>query len=315
MKKSQLTAVAERIGTSSSAVSKALNHCPGLGDELRERILDAAAAEGVHGRRAACDVYVILPDTPTYFWRTFHHALGRALAARGLTAKYNVYTMLGNRAAVERYLDEAEAMTPAVLLIAAHYDGLAARLSAMASHRFVVSMIEPADATNVFFVGSDQRADGRMLYAHVREDLPSAHRVLLLVPFHAEERLAGFAEAADMDCHIVRVSGGESAAELARILNAMHRTEPTDAVICMNGNTQTVCMALKKCRLTLPVYGFEKPPIDSRYPLPVGEAVQDLEGIAAALSLMAERYVRERVCPSAKYLYVASQYIRRHREG
>ncbi len=316
MKKSKLKVLAEQIGTSSSAVSKAINHCPGLGTDLRERILEAAAAEGVHGRRPACDVYVILPDTPTYFWRAFFQLLERTLTEKGLSAKYNVYTAFGDRAVVERYLDEAETMDTAVLLIAARHDGLSERLSAMATHRAVISLIDPIHAPNVFFVGSDHRADGRMLCKRVREEHATAHRSLLFVPVHTEERLAGFLEdAVDMDCHIVRQSGMESAAELARIIHTVHRAEPVDVVICVNGNTQMICMALKKCRLDLPCYGFEAPPIDSRYPLPTGEVMQDLGRIAESAAAIAADFIREGVYPSMKCMYIASQYIQRRRKA
>ncbi len=316
MKNSQLTALADRIGASSSAVSKAINHCPGLGAELRERILDIAATEGVSGRRTACDVYVILPDTPTYFWRAFLKALGEALEGRGLTAKYNVYTAFGDRAVVERYLDEAEALSPSVLLIAAQDAGVEERLSAMSTRRAVISLIDPIPAPNVFFVGSDHRADGRMLCERVRREHPTARRVLLLSPSHTEERLAGFVEAAaGLDCRTVRLSGGESAAELARMLDATRRAWPSDAVVCMNGSTQLLGMALKKCRLDLPCYGFETPPIDPRYPLPDGEVAQELERIAEAAASIAADFVHDGVYPSSKCTYVASRYVQRHREA
>ncbi len=303
------------MGASPSAVSKAINHCPGLGTDLRERILDVADSEGIQGRRSPCDVYVILPDTPTYFWRTFLSVLGAALRAQKLMIKYNVYTALGDGAAVSRYLDEAELLAPSVLIIASRYDGIADRLAAMATRCAVLSAIELANIPNVFFVGSDHRADGRLLGEQVRAENPAARRILVLIP-DGDDRFSGFAEATtDIDTLTWSITGSENASELARLFDSIHRATPIDAVVCMDGNTSMVCMALKKCRLSIPCYGFEAQPIDPRYPLPVGEVVQDLASIAENLTDYATRFIRTGTLPPQKNTFIASSYEKRRREG
>ncbi len=325
MKNSQLSRIAEQVGASSSAVSKALNHCHGVGSELRERILDAAEAEGISGReRPECGVYVILPETPSYFWRRLFDCLSEALLARGIMAKFNIYSIFGDRAPVERYLDEAEAMGASVIILAAHYPGIAERLSALARDRLVVMTIEGRDATNVFFVGSDHYTDGCKLAERCLSEHPAARRILAICAASKgwvsdeDARLRGVvntvAEAGE-GCTLTTAyfSRDDTTADLARMLDSARRSGVPDAVICLDGFTEKVCMALKKCRMDIPCYGFEAPPVDGRYPKPVGEICQDLDAIAERLAGYAEAYLATGLMPEAKHIYVESIYRRRVR--
>ncbi len=325
MKNSQLSRLAEQVGASNSAVSKALNHCHGVGSELRERILDAAEAEGISGReRPGCEVYVVLPETPSYFWRRFYDRLADALRAHGVVAKFNIYSLFGDRALVERYLDEAEGMGASVIILAAHYPGIAERLAALAADRLVMMTIEGEAATNVFFVGSDHYADGRKLAEECLGDNPLARRLLAFCPItkggrrDENARLRGFADAvaaSEPACSLTTVcfSREDTPADLARMLDGMRRTGAPHAVICLDGFTEKVCMALKKCRMDIPCYGFESPPVDGRYPLPTGEICQDLERIAEQLAGYASSYLVTGMMPEAKHIYVESAYRRRKR--
>ncbi len=325
MKNSQLTRIAEQVGASSSAVSKAINHCHGVGSELRERILDAADAEGISGReRIGCRVYIILPETPSYFWRRLFDQLCEALSARGLEARFNIYSLFGDRAPVERYLDEAEAMGASVVILAARYPGIGERLAALASDRLVMMTVEGAEATNVFFVGSDHYADGRKLAERCFAEHPGASRLLAIrsaskgLLTGEDARLRGVSDA------VAAIGGGcsltiadftrdDTPVDLARMLDGTRRTGVPDAVICLDGFTEKVCMALKKCRLDIPCYGFEMPPVDGRYPLPRGEICQDLDVVAKRLIGYAEAYMQTGIMPEAKRIYVESKYCRRER--
>ncbi len=306
--------LAERVGTSPSAVSKAVNHCPGLGSDLRERILEAAESEGLSGRRTAWDVYVILPDVPAYFWHPLLQCLDRCMNAHGLSVRYNVYTRLGDKDTVERYLREAEKLNPAALIVAARYSGIEASLERIAERSAVFSLVEAVRVPAAFFVGSDHFADGRLLAENLLAEWPHAGRVLIFSIGPSDDRLRGFVDVIRIaDCPVIYLTGNESAAEPARMIDAAHRHAPLDAVVCLNGSTPLVCMALKKCRADIPCYGFEAPPIDNRYPLPVGEVVQDLARMAAVLTEQANRYVRHCQCPDSRYTMIPSTYVRRCR--
>ncbi len=312
MKKSQIKKIAESIGTSTAAVSKAINHCSGIGNDLREQILSVAEEQGVNGKRIhSCDVYVILPDIPAFFWEPVRNTLFRALEAHELTLKCNVYSKLGDSSVVEHYLDEAEELNVPVIIVTAKYEGLEERLSRLSYNgKAIFCFLENTPAKNVFFIGPDKYEDGRLLAEHCLADLPNAREFLILG--NDRERLRGFADRAQGIHLRTLVSSVQStAAEIAREIDQIYRVSPFDAVVCMDGTTAKYCMALKKCKLSPPVYGCEDAPVDDRYVLPVGNICQSIEKSTEMIAYLAEKYVQTRTLPSSKYTYIPSDYRRR----
>ncbi len=304
----QLSKVAERVGVSLATVSKAINHCPGLGGELRERILTAADSAGLRGKPVGeCDVYVIMPENPSYFWGTLRKELYERLLERGLSVKLNIYSRLGDDTIVERYLGEAEALGARVVIVAAKTKSLESRLTSLADGRLVISLCEESTARGVFFVGSDRVADGRMLGEHCAADHTELSRILVVGD--DSERLRGVREA--LGARELRVLVPErdvTPSELARRLESLSREFGFGAVICLDGFTSLVCMALKKCFPGMPCYSFERQPLEPRYGLPHGEVVQSLPELARSCADYASRYVRLRTYPDTKRTVVASQY-------
>ncbi len=309
MKNRQIAKVAEQVGTSRSTVSKAINHCPGVGDDMREQVLSLAEQEGVRGKRVdTCAVYVILPDTPTFFWRQMLYELVARLSEKGIAAKINVYSRLGDRRVVERYLAEAESLNADILVIAAKYEDLDTRLSAIATRRAVFSLLEVTNAPNVFFFGSDRNRDGRLMATHCLLENPQIKRVLAIG--HDPDRLKGFCDGAgSVTLQALEPPLSSTAAELARLIDQTYRAVPFDAVICLDGTTGKVGMALKKCRLSLPLYGFEHPDGDARYLIPSGEVCQDLAVIAEKTACSADNYLKSQALPPSKYSYIPSYYL------
>ncbi len=312
MEKSKLTAVAAELGTSRATVSKALNHCAGVSGAMRERILQAAAEKGLSGKPvSSCDIYVILPETPEYFWGALYEALRDALADCPWTSKGNLYSRMGDGDTVERYLTEAEELGARAILIAARYEGLDQRLARLCTTKAVFSICEPA-VTNGFYFGSDFAADGRALASHCLAENPGARRILLAgYPTERQAGLEARARELGVETDHMPLGRQDTSAEIARSLWAAWEAKPFDAVICLDGIAGEVCAALKKCRLELPCYGFEHPPVQERYGVPAGELCQDLPGIARAAVRAAVRYLEEGMLPERKWNYVASRYRRK----
>ncbi len=311
MKDNQVQTIARQMGVSTSAVSKALNHCAGIGSELREQILSAAGdrREAEDGERP--DVYVILPDTPAYFWRRVLAAVADQLPRKGMVIKCNVYSRLGDKNTVDRYLDEAEALSARTLLVAANHPGLSERLSGMASERAVFSLLEEVEALNVFFFGSDRTADGTRLAQAALAEHPHADSLLLVG--NDRIRLEAFCKIAGPHrrIRILTPPRGSTAAELARMISANGRQSSPDLAVCTDGNTATLCMALKKCGLDIPCYGFEEQPIEPRYRRPGGDICQDIEHAVSRAVDALERYLQWGTLPDGKYNYVPSVYRQR----
>ncbi len=306
MQNDRISELARTLGISASTVSKAVNHCAGVGSELRERILTEAEKTMVTSKKSADgSVYVILPEIPSYFWKKVSKALNGALSARNIHAKFNLYSGLGDAFPVERYLDEAEALSARVVIVAAKYPGLDVRLEELAATRAVFSFLEETAAKNVFYFGSDRHADSRALGKAVAEAHPEVERVLAVG--NDEVRLAGLQVGLGEKQMIpLSQSRARQAWEPAREIYDIYGKTPFGAVICLDGNTPRTAAALKKCGLALPLYGFESPPPDARYSAPAGEMCQDISATAERVAAATEQFLHLSLLPDTKRTLIPS---------
>ena len=74
-----------------ATLSRAIRHCSGVDSETRRQILASLSASSV-GSNEICDVYVILPDVPQYFWKSAYHGICQMKSQ--LRIKHNIYTSL-----------------------------------------------------------------------------------------------------------------------------------------------------------------------------------------------------------------------------
>ncbi len=312
LKNDKIEAFADRLGVTPSTVSKAVNHCKGVSASMRDQILSEAARYGIRGKRSpAGGAYVILPESPGYFWDVMLSSLSEALSARGITPKNNIYSRTGDNTTVARYLDEAEDIGSRVIILAAAMCDatLLARISRLAESKAVFFVCTPTDAANTFYFGSNYYEDGRLLGERVRGEHPSLRRLVILGDDTG--RYPGFCSAfagSEVELRTVPYDARNQSMELSRTLHGLRETFPFEAAVCLDGATKTVCMAMKKCRLSVPLYGFEHPPIEARYGRMAGEVCQDLPGIARATADAAAEYLFSSCLPPSKYTYVPSGY-------
>ncbi len=307
--------IARRIGISPATVSKVLNHSFGVSGALREQVFEAAEAMNVYPtwtETHAYDVYVILPEIPTYFWKELYHCLTTALDRHGLRSRFHIYSRLHDTATVERYLREFECMDAPILIIAATYEGLDKRLRDIARHRAVFTVCETTHADNCYAIGSHQKADSALLATNCLLENPRVENILLIG--RSGERLLGFVEAIHTRASLRFFSPSEieaySAAKLAQKLSELHAVYPFDITVCLSGFTKDVCISLKKCHLSIPCYGFEGPHIEPRYALPGGTVIQDLAAISEVTAEMSRTYLLHGILPAQKYTFVPSIYRR-----
>ena len=84
---SVISGLAERLGVSRATVSKAIRHCSGVDTATRERILREMHRSGVSPAAGVCDIYSILPDIPSFFWKELQHGLAAETEALALNCK------------------------------------------------------------------------------------------------------------------------------------------------------------------------------------------------------------------------------------
>lgn len=309
MQSKQLSVIAEKVGISRTAVSMAINHCPGVNDELRAVILDEASKHDVFGKpRLDCRVYVIIPEIPTFFWKRLFGLLHSELKLHSVKAKFNIYSRLGNSEIVERYLDEADRMNVDVLIIAAKYEGLDRRLEKLTKKCAVFSLCETVEANNVFYFGSNRSADGALLANHCLERLPEINNYLLLG--NDRERSESFGmimKNAGKRCFEASIGYERLAAAAAREIYSLYEKHRFDSVICFDGFASKISISLKKCRIDVPIFGFELRKIEKRYGAPVSTVCQNLELIANETAKAAAGFLNGRIYPESKRTYIESE--------
>lgn len=159
MKNEGVAALAAALGVSKATVSRALGHKSGVDSATREKILEAAGMR----ETPPCEIYALLPDTPSYFWREMRGALEEAALSDTAerTLSCNVYTRLKDSSSVCRYLVEAES-AKVVIAAASVTDETEEMFSELSRDKLVIYLSEGEGVSGVY-VGSNPEADGRAL--------------------------------------------------------------------------------------------------------------------------------------------------------
>lgn len=317
MKNADLKTIAALAQTSPSTVSKVLNHCHGVDSVMRDRVFRAADSVRARVPEGACDLYVLLPENPAYFWRERTTPALRDIP--GLTVKHNVYTVLHDSAQdgyVSRYLAQAE-RSGARAVIAACTPTAAerAQLAALAQRRLVILLSEDADVPNAFYVGSDARQDGAEIGRRFAQDGGAGLPVILTAPDNKNcvEREQGFRAAAG------EAAAGAAAlplplygklfpAKTAALLSALPPA-PEYRIYSAAGMLDEVCLAAKKARIfdRCVFYGHDaRRPQQERVRAVMAQAVERQSAVAVEL---AREYLLTGLYPVQKRTIIPSTLI------
>lgn len=322
MVKPNLSDIAEHSGKSVSTVSKVLRSCPGVTEETRDAVMRSVhilSGHEVRESESKCDISVILPDRPGYFWQKARGKLQVPSARVGLKI-YSRIAREGCANTVERYVTEAEEEGARAVILAARADTrLMKILSRIAKNRLLIQLCEYADVPNTFFVGSDGYADGWRLAEKI---CPRCDRIPRIgIPlgdgsYLTERRIRGFTDALRGKAEIFQVENPDSgtlySARLARSIDALG--VPLDYLFCFDGVTADACEALYKLRgkMNTRLIGFEYPKTAEKYMADgriVALAVQDPAAQMSAALDLADRYLTTRTCPNRKFTYLPSEIV------
>ena len=315
MKNEQFKAVAGRAGTSISSVSKVLNHCGGVDSALRRKVFAAAdSLQLTRCREADCDIYLITPERPTYFWK--NRVYKALVEASGIyRSKYNVYTRLGDDY-VLRYLEEAERLrTPVILFAGTPSERERVKLEKLAERRLVLLLYEYSAVKNAFYVGCDARRDGFAVgTCLVQRQFGTPVIFNCSQNENANRRLAGCLEAL----------GGAASHALVRELPAYNKLFPAKAaeilselppggtysVYSTGGTMAPLLLAAQKAglyeRCLFFGHDMEECPDQTRIAMVIR---QDIERQVKWAMKFAGEYLESRLCPAEKCTTVASELL------
>lgn len=257
-------ALAQKMNVSRSTVSRALRHCGGVDTDLRNEILRAAAESG-NCSTEACDIYVILPQVPKYFWQRAYDGTARQ-NCEPYRMKLNICTKSTDSETALLYLDEAERMGARVIIIAMQAAGvLRDRLETLAKDRLVILLTEYFENKNCFYVGGDPREEGRAVGKLWREHYADSEPIIL--DFYENTnpslRIDGFTrEIADLRVEPQRLripnetySNMKTApSQIARMLFGnpiFNQKSKRSCIYCPNGGFD-ISLAIYKLKLAVP---------------------------------------------------------------
>lgn len=323
MKNKQIVTIAENTHTSTATVSKVLNHCHGVSSEIREQVYrEYDRLEGKKKEQPVA-IYVILPETPSYFWDCEYPAP----LDDTLSIKYNIYSRIGDDAMVLRYLHQAIELEAKVIVIAAQLnDEMRGLLASFAKTGLVLYLNEYNDTFNSCYVGSDPAADGHQLAELCLRHTDSCDRLLVIRNKEfsdgstMRQRYDAFAgsvmgmAALDVMDMTLPIATPLLASLLAREMALRFQQYAYNKVVCLSGFTYSLCLAVQKMKLPFAVqcFGFEDAPQNEKFAdlgLLKGTVCQDFGAQLAEALRLAQEFVRTQRYPSRRFFFIPSRVV------
>ncbi len=307
-----LKRVAALAGCSVPTASKVLNHCGGVDGETRDRVLACAEKVPAAPERTAssCDIYFIVPDVPTFFWR--YQCREYLRPDKRYISKHNVYTALHDTT-LTYYLEEASRLDAKVVVAVCNNSvAYRAALEKTANERLLILLSEYVDIPNAFYVGSDAYADGARLGEYARQH--TAGQLVVLEAgddnVNCRRRTEGFLSqyAADVLTVTMPTFGRLLPAKTAALLSELPEREKY-ILYAACGGTESIELAALKAgilpRTALVGHDLHERKADSRIAAAINQNVEEQAREAVRI---AERYLRTGgECPTSKCLYVESE--------
>lgn len=295
--------------TSMPTVSRVLNHKGGVDSETRKTVLELAIKMQMTLPPTPTDIYVILPQVPSYFWGTLYNELRQHLDQSGLKVSYH-FRAKGTAEVfvVRHYLEDALACGAKAILIAAPISpDIQDALRRCTTKCPVFFLCSGEDGKDTYFFGTNAFDTGVQLAKECNQSFQHGKVAITGISPLAEQ---GFLSAFTGTSSKIVLGDGHSkttAAHFARSISALLEHSSLDAVICLDGITSKICLALHKLRLDIPCYGLEYAPADIPY-LQSGKIAvtlcQDLTTIAHLAATAAERYIQDGTLPEIRNTYV-----------
>lgn len=197
MKDSAVGHISNKLNISKSTVSKAIRHCSGVDSETRQCILDEIRIIN-YQPESDCDIYVILPDIPQYFWKELRKGIQSASREDLVSIKHNIYTNPKDENAVLTYLDEAETLNARAIILATYITPkIHDKLETLKDGRLILILSEYHELINGFFVGADAYMDGYRMGKEYLARYSDRKLITLSITGNAniQKRLDGFKQA------------------------------------------------------------------------------------------------------------------------
>lgn len=273
MAKVTLGQIAEVNKTSVTTVYNAINSCTPVDTKLKKEILITAESLGyfAQNKMPTCDIAVILPSCPMYFWSEAEKGILDEIRNTNVSLKLFTYNNMDDEEDFVLCINSAKRSNAKVYIITpTSTPGAVEALKGL--DKEIIFLNEYVPVNNAGYVGSNGYGDGQALAKACSGYLKDHPRILIIDTntkhYMANERKRGFCEALPDNARIA----GEIRLDFNRILSANIAREiqnkylgKFDCIFIAQGWFQHVFMALKKLKIVVPCVGFENQKISPKY--------------------------------------------------
>ena len=273
MDKLTLSRIAKMHKTSTTTVYNALYSRTPVNTKLKKEILNTAESIGYFAQNKVpvCDVAVILPSNPVYFWSEAEKGILNEIRNSNISIKLFTYSNMDDEEDFVLCMESAKRSNSKVYIITPVNTEKTIRIFNELDKN-IVFLNEYVEIDKAGFVGADAYKDGQMLAQACYDFLKKHPRILIINTTakncKAEERKLGFCESLPESARItgeIKLPFNRTlAASIAREIEIRYQGK-FDCIFVAQGWFQQVSMALKKLDLVIPCIGCENQKVSPKY--------------------------------------------------
>ncbi|MBQ2827536.1 MAG: LacI family DNA-binding transcriptional regulator [Clostridia bacterium] len=312
-----LVELAKKSGISKSVLSRALNNSPGVDYETWKAAKKAAETFGYRIKPlSGCQVGVILPSTPGFFWHGAYLALNAPLAESYPRKAVACYPGHSSAEDICSLIDEMAESGVNVLILPVTYVEVKEHLEKYRDVIGVFQLCEYTELDNSFIFASDGYSDGRTLAEFILSRNPDSRALIIESGTDLSKcRISGFTDNFPGDRVVGSIDAPQNiptrykSSVYASRMSEVAGDTPPDYVVCSSGMLTYAAAAIIKCgwRGKTRCVGFETPPTLSRYVdegLIAATIEQDIIGECVAAEDAARRLLTEYRHPPRRYNFI-----------
>ncbi len=316
MKYPNLEPLIEAAGTDTSTVYKVIGHKSGVASETREQILRMAVDMGLARVSEPSDLYIILPQVPDYFWGKLCAVIQKELADTEWRVSFHFCATTRDFYVIDHYLQDARKSGARAVLIGTHlHDSSRVAIEQLCENGPVFFICEPQEQEDCYYFGTDFYTDGILLARRISLDFPTGNVILT---GDSPERAAGFRAVFRGNVRVLPFDDihlPSAPARFARALAEQAESTAVDALVCLDGITDKVCLAVSKLNRSLPCYGMECSAHVCTYldrGLLTATLCQDLDTIAHLCITSVLQYLSSGIRPTRRATLVPSLLLEKN---
>ncbi len=314
--------IAKAAGVSEMVVKRALSNYRNISSESKKKVLNTAKELGFTLSTPSCDIAIILPSMPEYFWHKFSKYLESYAKENKLKYRFFVYTSVKDEEDLLQCIKKAEdAEAKVYIIVGQDFPQVKAKIKELATEKPVILLEEYLEIENTCYIGENSFQSGYELCELYFKEYPGKKNILLVrssIDNSNDGRLAGFYKALkDLgmpEPDFVDVQRGNRivASTIARKLNELG--DKCDCIYSPSGYLSESCNAVVKLKSNKEHHciGFESNKLTNKYcKLGLIKIIvdQDMDGQSREAVNLATECLKTGEKPKEKCIYIKSKPV------